>query len=244
MQARAATGRFLTAGMLAVAAALALYVSPSRPSRQADESPDRAAHPIASFDPALCRTPAQCARTLNALFQERRFAELAPMISEQNRQATLALLAAAAEILDANDRLRRAAVDAYHLADCDVWDLGALRDNLGVFSKNPTLISEKYVGADAIVTLQEGGNVPLIRARFTPHGAGWVLVPGPTPPELPARLLELAASLREVEAIVRSGIPYLEYVQLFYDRALPHMREIVGPPGDDSSVAAAEHAAD
>ncbi len=203
---------------------LSLFVASCRPGDSDDHEEGAAAQTVARVQ---SDSPAKTARLLHELYQRRDYDGIAPMIVQPARAQTIDLLQAIAEVLDADASLRGKAEEYYGVPYYATWSLASIANNLGVFSKRVKFINQKHRGAEASVTLQEADHVPLVHARFELHDNCWLLRPDETPPTLPADLRGLAASLREVERDVLSGVAFETYVQSFFDKAVPQMRRVV-----------------
>ncbi len=191
--------------------------------------------------PAAVPSPAQVAAELQRLFAARDYARLGELLIPERREATIELLRAVAEVLDANAAVQRAAEAAYGEAAIAVsWDLAAMQDNLGVFSARMKLISQRLKGNEAVVTLQEGEHVPLVHAEFVWSDGQWRHQPEPTPRAMVPELRELARILRELGHEVRSGAPIEAYFDAFADRVFPRMARVVTAQDQPSEMARGE----
>lgn len=172
-------------------------------------------------------SPAAVARRLNACFAIRDYAGIVPLIVEEHRVVTIEMLRSVSKVLEADASLRQTAEEYYGVPYYATWSLASMADNLGVFSSQITLINQKHRGTEATVTLQEADYVPLVHARFELRGDRWLYRPDPVPPSLPSDLRGLASALAEIEQEVRSGSPFEQYAQAFFDKAVPKIRQVV-----------------
>lgn len=211
---------------LAFGGILVAYAAALMGCRDSD-SPRSASVPARPAAVAV-RSPAQVAAELQRLFAARDYARLGELIIPERREATIELLRAVAEVIDANAAVQRAAEAAYGEAVIAwSWDLAAMQDNLGVFSARLKLISQRLKGDEAVVTLQEGEHIPLVHAEFVWRDGQWQHQPELTPRALVPELRELARVLREVGHEIRSGGPIEAYFDAFAERVFPRMARAV-----------------
>lgn len=173
------------------------------------------------------RSPADVARRLQSLHQQRAYDEIATLVVENQREASIDLLKAIDGVLDANAALRKTAEDRYSGPMVETWDLAAMEDNIGPFSARVRLINQRFKRETSTVTLQAGDNIPLIHARFDLVGSEWQYRPEPTPARMVVELNELACVLRGVEESVRHGAPFESYLDAFLSSVLPQMDKVV-----------------
>lgn len=184
------------------------------------------------------QSPVTCALSLGKYHVRRDYARLAPLIHADHREATLAFLVAVDGVLDANARLRRAAIDRFGRVMADAWDLSAIENNLGVFSADTRVIGQRFRGDEAEVTLQEGEQIPLVRARFVRTDGEWQFVPDAAPPDIQADLTRLGEALSALAARVEGGADYMEYVDAFPERIAPLIAAVAksNPPDKTASA--------
>lgn len=185
-------------------------------------------------------TPAAVARRLHQLFLDRNFDAMRPLIVKEHRDQAIELLRAMGEVVTANRELGGVVDAAYRLPISDTWDLAFIEDNLGLFSSRVKLINQKYKGDTAVVTLQEGENVPLIHARFELHDGAWLYRPELAPAATIPELYSLANVLRDVAGMVRAGAEYEAYIAAFFTRAVPQIRRVLTVAPDANAVASGE----
>jgi len=167
------------------------------------------------------------ARPLHILHEQREYGKIAQRIVEENRARLMRLLIALDDTIDANIALRRTAESAFSGPQEECWDLAAMQNNLGIFSKDVKFISVAYRGEIAEVTLQQGDAVPLVHVEFVQEGGQWLLQPEPTPDALPEALQELSRILREVEREVAFGASVNAYADAFFYRVVPQMHRVM-----------------
>ena len=192
----------------------------------------------ASPDVPRDQSPANVVRRLQSLYQQRDYARIAPLIVEDRRDATLQLLEAVDEVIDANAALQMTAKNKYAAVPSETWNLAAMEDNLGPFSKHICIINQRFKGATAVVTLQGGDNIPLVHAAFELVGVEWQYRPERTPFCMLTELRKLARILRDVEESVVRGAPLDSYFDAFLYRVLPQISR-VATATDESSLAVA-----
>jgi hypothetical protein len=224
----------LTAATLA---GLAGCDSRSTPAK-ADASDYLADSPSSTTPPT--RSPADVVRLLQSLHQQRAYTEIAPWITEDRRPAAIQLLQAIDQVIDANEALQTAAEQRFSGPTGTTWSLSAMENNLGPFSARVRLINQLFRGDQATVTLQEGDNIPLVRAQFQLAGGVWRLRPDPTPARMTEELQELACILRDLHASVEAGASLAFYHDAFAYRVLPQMARVVTVPDARPPTAAAD----
>jgi hypothetical protein len=219
--------RFRFTALFALALFGPLASCRENPAKQSDPSAQSAASGGSSTSSFSADTPLQAARLLHELHETREYGKMAELIVEQERASTLRALIALDDAIAANADLRRTAETAYSGPQQETWDIAAMENNLGVFSKVVSFISVSYRGEEAIVTLQESDQLPLVHIRFVPRDGRWLLLPEHLPETLPAELNALARLIREVEGEVARGASLNTYVDAFFHRVLPQMRRVV-----------------
>lgn len=170
----------------------------------------------------------------------RDYDKIAPYIVENRREETIAFLRAVDQVLDTNTRLRQVADQRLGKIASRAWSLSSLENNLGVFSARTHLINQTFKGPTALVTLQEGENIPLVRASFVLTGDGWRYQASASPQDIIPALHRLAAVLADVTASLERGAGVEDYVRAFVDRIWPQMNRVVAAgQGDERRVSVA-----
>lgn len=164
---------------------------------------------------------------LNALHEQREYGKIAQLIVEEDRARLIRVLIALDEAIAANAALRRTVELAFSGPQEESWDLAAMENNLGIFSKKVSFINVTYRGETGEVTLQQGGDVPLVHVEFVQRDGRWLLKPEGTPDALPTALDELSRILREVEGEVGRGASINAYADAFFYRVVPQMHRVV-----------------
>jgi hypothetical protein len=172
-------------------------------------------------------SPLETAKLLHALHKHREYGRIAQYIVEEDRARLMRLLIALDEAIAANAALRRTAELAFSGQQQECWDLAAMENNLGIFSKTVSFINLTFRGEIAEVTLQQGDAVPLVHVEFVQRGGWWLLKPEPTPDDLPAAVDELSRILRDVEREVAQGASLNGYADAFFYRVLPQLHRVV-----------------
>ena len=187
-------------------------------------------------------SPAEIVSRLGTYHVARDYDRIGPLIAADRREETIAFLRAVDEVLDNNTRLRQVAEERLGKLAADAWNLSALEDNLGVFSARTHLINQTFKGKTALVTLQEGENVPLVRPSFVLTDEGWKYQPPASPDGMVAALRGLAEILADVTTSLEEGAGVEDYVRDFVDRVWPQMNRVVaaGQGGDRRVSVAAE----
>ncbi len=185
-------------------------------------------------------SPAEIVSRLGTYHIARDYDRMGPLIAADRREETIAFLRAVDEVLDNNTRLRQVAEERLGKLAADAWNLSALEDNLGVFSARTHQINQVFKGRTALVTFQEGENVPLVRASFALTGEGWKYQASSSPRDMVPALRGLAAILEDVTASLEKGAGVESYVQAFVDRVWPQMNLVIAAgQGSDRRVSVA-----
>lgn len=202
--------------------------------RQTVEEPDD--HDGLGLRANVAHSPAETAVLLGRYHRDRDYGRIEPLIVADRRAETMAFLRAVDGVLDANIRLRRAADKRFGSLLANAWNLSAMENNLGVFSAETRLINQRFKGNQAIVTMQEAENVPLVRAVFECREGAWQLRPDPLTQAMLPELGELAQVLSGVAAELETGEPFESYVEAFFGRVLPQMARVVTAKDDSIRV--------
>ncbi len=166
-------------------------------------------------------TPSVGARLLGEYHRRRDYDRLSALIHEDHRAATLSFLRAVDAVIDANARMREVAIARFGRVLADSWNLSAIENNLGVFSADTQILTQRFRGDEAEVTLQEGEQVPLVRARFLRVGGDWKFVPDAVSADIEPTLLRLGGELRGIASRLNAGADYIEYLKAFPERIAP-----------------------
>ncbi len=172
------------------------------------------------------QTPSDVADLLQSLHQERSYSRIANLVVADRRDATIAALLAIDGVLDANEVLHKAAEKRFHGALPGHWNLAVLENNLGPFSADVRIISERIDNDQAMVTLQEGDNLPLYRAQFVLVAGEWLYQSEPTPAWRVRELNRLARMLHDVRQMIAGDAPYWSVNDAFFYRVLPQIARI------------------
>ncbi len=213
----------------AVAISVVLAVIPCGCRRQAasDDTASRDGSPSAQQPaPALAHSPAKVVRLLQTYNRQRNFEAIAPLLVQEQRTATVALLKAVDAVLDANAEMQAVARQKYGEDSSGLWDLASMRNNLGPFSDRLTLFSQHFKGDKAFVTMQEGDHIPLVHGRFTFDGNAWKYRPDATPANIVPELHKLAETLQGISVAIRNGASFEFYDNAFVERVLPQIKRV------------------
>jgi len=214
-----------------------LYSLPAGAAAQPPKRDKLTAPSAIAHAEAPARSPIEAARAIHAARATTNSAEaIEDMIVESHRTAITRLLTAVDGVLAADESLHKRVLNKYGVSLPESWNLGVMRDNLGLFSTNVTFISETVSGNTAVVTIQEGDHVPLVHARFVNLDGNWLHEPDPVSPAVSDALDRLAETIRDVERSVDEGAPFNSLADAFTFRILPRMSDV--------ARAGAGHAAD
>lgn len=171
-------------------------------------------------------SPVETARYVQKLRWDRDYAALEAMMTESGQDATIRLLKSVDVLLDAHDRLQDAARGRYGDQIHRAWNLSAMRNNLGVFSRDITVINQTMKGDSAFVTLQESDRVPLVRAEFKRIDGIWKLAPPFHDTSICGSLEQFATRIDGIAQRVRSGLSPEDYFDAVTHELLPAMAQI------------------
>jgi hypothetical protein len=212
-------------------------VTPQRSEASVERQPGPAVRPAV-------QSPAETALLLQALHQQRDYAAIAPLIVADRRGASLDLLMTIDDVLSANDELQEAVRGVYGSTVSGLWDLSAVENNLGPFSARVVVINQSFKGDSAIVTLQEGDNVPLARAHFDWAEDRWQYRPEVTPAQILPELDILARILRDLAGEAKGGLSFEACFDAFAQRVFPQMHRIIAASEVRSETVAVSGAGD
>ncbi len=184
-----------------------------------NSSPPRTAD-LASLSPAEVMT------RLHDAHLRRDYETISTLITADEREAIMALLRSLDGVLDANDRVGRAASRRYAGVSQNPWSLGFMENNLGVFSRDIRVINQTIRGETALVNLQEGDNVPIVRAKLVRADGCWRYSPELPPKSMNRELDRLASLLAEIEGSLDRGLDMDTYIDAFWVRVLPQMEKV------------------
>lgn len=143
-----------------------------------------------------------------------------------NTIPTIRFLKSIDRVLDAHDRLqenaRRQFGDQIHHA----WNVNAMQNNLGIFSRDIHIISQSLGGDTAEVTLQAADRVPLVRANFRRVDGEWKLVSSIADDDICNSLDEFAARIDSVADRITDGLTPTGYFDAVTRELLPGMAQI------------------
>jgi len=229
----------VSGGVLAGVALLVGHGGPAAtPSTQVDSSPRTSRVVQEPVKPA--QSPAETVSLLRLLHQRRDYNALAAYVVGEERDAMVDVLKAIDEVLSANAALLDAAQTAYSEELYEPFDLSAMADNLGPFSSRVSLISQSLKGDTAVVTFQEGENVPVVHAIFVWAEERWQYQPQTIPAHLPGDLRKLAGELGSLKSATQGGASFAAYCEVLDRRVLPLMARIVtGQDGPAAKTVAA-----
>jgi hypothetical protein len=185
-------------------------------------------------------SPSDVVCELQRLHQEGAYSQIAGYIDPALREPTINILMAVDTVLVSNAYLRGAAERRYGGPLPSDWDLAVLENNLGPFSARLRIISEE-IGADqAVVTLQEGTNIPLVHSRFRLQDDLWLLQPDDVDPRFSIELNRLARALHEIGESIDDGAPLDATYDAFAFRIAPQIARVAGTGPSRRAVASIE----
>jgi len=171
-------------------------------------------------------SPAEVAQALNELHKRGDYSAIARLITEDRREAVIAILKAFDSVIAADADIQEAAVRRFGEQRV-AWNLSVMRNNIGVFSSDTTLINQRFFGDRAVVALQEGDQVPLVRAPFRRVDRRWLYDPDLPPESMTWELSALGDVLARILREVEQGADYAEYLAAFHARVVPQIERVV-----------------
>ncbi|MCA9254366.1 MAG: hypothetical protein KDA33_01955 [Phycisphaerales bacterium] len=147
---------------------------------------------------------------------------------------TIQFMKSVDEVLDAHDRLQAAAKDRFGDRIHHAWNISAMRNNLGLFSRKVTIVNQTMRGASAFVTLQEADHVPLIRVELRRVDGAWKIVPPMSNASICGPLRQFASRIDDVTNRVRSGLSPEGYFNAVTNELLPGMAQVAAGTSVDS----------
>lgn len=172
------------------------------------------------------RTPSDVANLLQSHHAKRSYSEIAKLVVREKRDATIAALLAIDDVLAANEMLHRTAGARFNGALPGYWNLAVMENNLGPFSTDVNIINERIRNDTAMVTLQEGDNLPLFRAEFELVDGEWLYRPESMPVGRISELKRLARILRDVRESIFEGAAFGSLTDAYRYRVLPQIARI------------------
>jgi hypothetical protein len=171
-------------------------------------------------------SPVETARQISKLHNERKYVEMAKYLNDGVATETVAFLRAVDRVIDAHERLQSAANDRFGSRVYHAWNIASLENNLGIFSRDVRVLGQTFQGDSAIVTLQAGETVPLVRAEFTRDGGEWRLKTGMQGEPLIPSLESLATRIDDVTVRLRNGLTPFEYYDAVAQELMPQLISI------------------
>lgn len=222
---------------LALAGALRGSAGCRRPTPASADVEDYANPP----DPAVRSWPAsplEAARLLRSWHAARRYTWLASAVEPQRAPLFIDTLIAVDRLLQANEDLCDAVRTRLGEHRVRRWNMDYMRNQLGLFSADVTLLREDVDGDEAVVTFQVAQRVPLGEAHFAYRRGRWWYRPDPGAAELPGILSELADVLHSIaRRIRRDNLPPEEIDREFRLRVGPVLRRVLEMAGEPAPAA-------
>ncbi len=191
-------------------------------------TPQRAGASAIDATDQVSLSPAETARRICALHNARDYAGLSALLDPQTADETLAFLRSADAVIDAHNRLQVAAEARYGKRIHHAWNIDAMANNLGPFSRDIRILKQSFEGRTATVTLQAGDNVPLVRADFIRADRGWRLRESLSSRPLIDPLDRFARRIDDVARRVREGLSPIGYFDAVTQELMPQLLAITG----------------
>ncbi|MFQ5423801.1 MAG: hypothetical protein ACE5F9_07455 [Phycisphaerae bacterium] len=171
-------------------------------------------------------SPSDVLRRLHALHRQAAYSKIAELIVPDQRETESDWLLAIDEVLASNTALQDSVAECYRGGMPRYWNLAAIANNLGPFSRRIRILREHITGTTATVTLQEADNVPLVHAHLERVDGQWRYRPETPSTRMPTELRRLARLLRELAESVRKGAPFESIDDAFIFRVRPQLARI------------------
>lgn len=180
-------------------------------------------------------SPVETARTLHRLRWNRDYKSLAVMLDHENRASTIRFLNSIDQVLDAHDQLQEAARRRFGDRIHHAWNISAMENNLGIFSRDVRMINQSLNGDLAVVTLQAGDNLPLIRSEFHRIDRKWILKSPFADTTICEPLDQFAMQIDDVAERIRIGLTPMEYFDAVTTELLPGMAHVAAGKSIDET---------
>jgi len=188
--------------------------------------PKRARADSDSITGKTVRSPVDAARALHRAHLARDYLAVEALIVSDRREATVQMLRATDQLIDAHNAMQTAATERFGKHVYRAFHLGELENNLGVFSKDIEILAQHFTGNAATVTVQVAARVPLLRVPFQKVDGRWCYMPPPTSTESLAALRDLTTEVEQLTASLQAGMTPLAYHDAILDRLLPGMAQV------------------
>jgi hypothetical protein len=133
------------------------------------------------------------------------YQNMMPWISPAARDDVLEQLVAVDELMAANTSAQVAITQSCPDVDPRPFDMSAMTNFLGLFSRDSEFIDEKIEGDTATVTVQVAGRLPLTYLDFQRYEGRWVYLPGESVEDLAPGIRLLAKGLSRFATVVAAG---------------------------------------
>ncbi len=157
------------------------------------------------------------------------------MLAPENRRSTIRFLNSIDQVLDAHDQLQEAARKRFGDRIHHAWNISAMENNLGIFSRDVRMINQSLKGDHAVVTLQAGDNLPLIRSEFDRIDRKWILKSPFADTTICDPLDQFAMQIDDVAERIRIGLTPMEYFDAVTNELLPGMAQVAAGSSIDET---------
>jgi len=199
--------------------------------------PQRARANSEGISAETARSPVDAARSLHRAHLARDYAAVEALIIPARRSATLQMLRATDQLIDAHDAMQAAATKKFGKHVYRAFHLGDLENNLGVFSKDIEILAQHFTGDAATVTVQVAERVPLLRAQFEKIDGRWCYVPPVTSAESVAALEDLTVEIETLARSLEAGMTPLAYHDAILKKLIPGMARVAyGTAAGDAEI--------
>lgn len=210
-------------------AILAVFLIPflaALPACDRTSVPQRAAADTASASPESHASPVETARRVNALRWQRDYSAMSELLTDSGRTSTIRFLQSVDRLMDAHDAMQHAAAERYGPDIHHAWNISAMENNLGIFSRDIAVISQSMRADEAIVTIQEADRVPLVRSRFIRIDGRWKLVSPINDTSICEPLETFASRIDAVAERIRDGLSPVGYYDAVTKELIPGIAQV------------------
>jgi hypothetical protein len=169
----------------------------------------------------------EVAARIHALRVAGRVHELETHVVTARRAEVVAMLQAVDRLLEANGRVLRLADGRFGRGAAVPWDLGAIRNNLGLLSESVRIVRHEEQGDTGRVLLQEGDNVPLVSERFERVDGRWMYAPEAIDLKVVEQLRRITRIVDQIADRIAAGQLTVELMDESYRlRVVPLVNEL------------------
>lgn len=190
------------------------------------EGADSTSEPVGP-DGAVLDSPLKVAEALRSWHQDRRYRLFEGWVLPDHRVFLVDTLMAFGRLLDANARAQEVLAAKHGELTAAEYNLGALANCLGFFSRDAVFRGERIDGDQAVVIVQVADQVPMEEYRFVRQQGRWVYAPTDPLALLPRLVVELTEGVDQFIDAVRREEMDLKDVKLAFSRHVGRRQEAI-----------------